>query len=203
MTTTENALLRGDDRGAAAGSPPPRAALLGAIQGGARLRKTSTNDRSSAAGAGNVVGSVDNDSDVSANAKDNDAIAPDPGSDGTASYEAAPSDQDVTQALASAFDKRQSVDWYGGLAAESVSKSTGNDSINRLTVVDEAAEGSDGVEPVGESSESLTFDADDPSRDFDISICKCYWNSRCNVTYSCEVLILLCGSQKNAIYICI
>ncbi|CAD6985087.1 unnamed protein product [Tilletia controversa] len=84
------------------GDAPPRSALLGAIQGGLKLRKAVTSDRSSAPGAGAVIG---------------DATPP------VQKYVAPPSPPPVAAAEepvapASANVNRQSVDWASSLAAD-------------------------------------------------------------------------------------
>ncbi|TFK45949.1 hypothetical protein OE88DRAFT_1639082 [Heliocybe sulcata] len=115
---------------AAPGAPPPppptsasipaptgdRSALLGAIQGGARLRKTVTNDRSSAPVSGKVLGDAAPPEHINAAPRlpspppivQPAAISPDPAA---AAMPTMPS-------MDSKSTNRQSVDWYAGLAAD-------------------------------------------------------------------------------------
>jgi len=81
--------------------PVDRSSLLGQIQGGIGLRKAKTNDRSSSALAGQVLGSAE----------------PPP------HIRAAPVPQEASQepiANTNNTDHRQSVDWYNGLASDSI-----------------------------------------------------------------------------------
>ena len=107
--------------GAAAGAPAPHSALLGAIQGGAQLRKAHTIDRSQALGAGSVIGDE-----------------PPPVQQQTVSLTPSHLSESPREGLANEVSSvrtadtplqepfslnRQSVGWYGGLAADSYSGS--------------------------------------------------------------------------------
>lgn len=71
-------------------TPPNRGMLLGEIQGGARLRKTQTHDRSASALAGRVLDSATSPAHATALPVEDNA----------------------------AIDRRRSVDWIGGMAAD-------------------------------------------------------------------------------------
>lgn len=83
-----------------------RGALLGAIQAGAKLRKATTNDRSAAPVAGQVLGSAEPPAHVIAPVRPPSPPSP-------------VSDVPDSLALNSATNSnRQSVDWYTSLAAD-------------------------------------------------------------------------------------
>jgi len=83
-----------------------RGALLGAIQGGAKLRKAVTNDRSTAAVSGSVVGDAAPPPHISTVARDH---SPPP-------VQSPP--MDSTGDSAPGHNHRQSVDWFAGRAAD-------------------------------------------------------------------------------------
>lgn len=95
-------------------------ALLNAIQGGAKLRKAVTHDRSAAATSGKVIGDVAPPAHINA--------APRPASPPAAIAPAAfvlPSPQEsiaeapqMSRGSTSGHSKKESVDWYTGLAAD-------------------------------------------------------------------------------------
>ncbi|KAG8932121.1 hypothetical protein FRC01_000235 [Tulasnella sp. 417] len=88
-----------------------RGALFAAIQGGKKLKKAVTNDRSGAGVSGRVVGDAAppaHISDVPREASPPVAFSP----------EAGPASQPLGSQVSSKSDNRQSVDWYAGLAAD-------------------------------------------------------------------------------------
>lgn len=168
-------------RGAAAGSPPPRAALLGAIQSGARLRKATTNDRSIVQGAGHILSSAG-----ATETEAQDATEPKPAlgqSSDTANSRLDGANADSTPSTASTKGNRQSVDWYGGLAADHYpSPSTQSPSQTILPQVQEdVAEEDRGSERDGAhdpqrdldrvDSETASDDMEDPNIYFDMANC--------------------------------
>ncbi|KAG1749461.1 hypothetical protein EDB19DRAFT_1680127 [Suillus lakei] len=91
-----------------------RNALLGAIQGGARLRKAVTHDRSAAAISGKVIGDVAPPPHINAAprpASPPAAIAP-------ATFSPSLRHPRMTRGSTSGHSKTESVDWYAGLAAD-------------------------------------------------------------------------------------
>lgn len=171
--------------GAAAGAPPPRAALLGAIQGGAKLRKATTNDRSIAQGAGHVV-STDDDITVKGTHTANDssvAISPSESAGEAVRGSSVEKPIDAPTAV-HASGKRQSVDWYGGLAADHYPSPTTTASATQQTlpeVTEEPQEEDEAKDYKQDSSQhdtstsastdTTTVDGD-PNEYFDMANCK-------------------------------
>ncbi|OAX41282.1 hypothetical protein K503DRAFT_712926 [Rhizopogon vinicolor AM-OR11-026] len=92
-----------------------RNALLNSIQNGARLRKAVTHDRSGAATSGKVIGDVSPPAHINAAPRPSSPPAPFVHSPTPESVPEAPP---VTHGLTSGHSKRESVDWYTGLAAD-------------------------------------------------------------------------------------
>ncbi|KAK9896443.1 hypothetical protein P389DRAFT_211187 [Cystobasidium minutum MCA 4210] len=104
--------------GAAAGSPPPRAALLGAIQSGARLRKATTNDRSIVQGAGHILDTPGAAANTERSEEETNASKPKGPSPIMSDSQSVPPPDSLSSSTPAAKGNRQSVDWYGGLAAD-------------------------------------------------------------------------------------
>ncbi|KAG8943721.1 hypothetical protein FRC04_002553 [Tulasnella sp. 424] len=88
-----------------------RNALFAAIQGGKKLKKAVTNDRSAAPVSGRVVGDAAPPAHISDVPR---AVSP----PSAFSPEAAPASQTLGSQLSNKSDNRQSVDWFAGLAAD-------------------------------------------------------------------------------------
>lgn len=158
-------------RGAQAGSPPPRSALLGAIQGGARLRKTATVDKSIVKGAGAVIG------DASAPVQ---TFVPPPRSPSPPPTAPAPpvlQIQSPEKSSSNAANNRQSVDWYGGLAADTYPSPTLPQASTLAPMREESEEdSSDDETAVMQKQNGTSSDAagaeEGPEADFDFSACE-------------------------------
>ncbi|KAL5533504.1 hypothetical protein ACEPAF_5280 [Sanghuangporus sanghuang] len=94
-----------------------RSALLSSIAQGARLRKAVTNDRSAAPVAGRVVGDTAPPPHISSAARPASPPASPPAPAANSSSEAA-SEPLSREEVSTRPSKRQSVDWYTGLAAD-------------------------------------------------------------------------------------
>lgn len=171
-------------RGAAAGAPPPRAALLGAIQGGARLRKATTIDRSIPPGAGHVLqASPSSGQQDGPSGRSSPAPTSTPAS-GTNAKKEADDDLQNSQTASTSNAHRQSVDWYGALAADRYPSPTvphprDNTLPNVVEEREEAAQApAELAAPVSaqivdsEERSGSENEAEDPNTYFDMTSCK-------------------------------
>ena len=158
-----------------------RGALLSAIQGGARLRKAVTNDRSGAATSGRIIGTAAPPTRINA--------VPRPPSPSTAptlaSYSVSPTAEPpaaplMGQSVSFGHGKRESVDWYNSLAAD-VDKRE----VNHLPAMAEEGEeeqaDASGV-PSIEVSEHAPENGPDLMADVDLSngMCLCRFCAKIN-----------------------
>lgn len=109
-----------------------RSALFSAIQSGARLRKTVTNDRSAAPISGKVVGDTAPPAHIN-------VAAPSPPSPPSAPIELAPFNEmpPAMSATSTRSSNRESVDWYAGLAADSGAPQQSHEHLPTMTEEDE------------------------------------------------------------------
>ncbi|KIJ10660.1 hypothetical protein PAXINDRAFT_172093 [Paxillus involutus ATCC 200175] len=130
-----------------------RSALLSAIEGGARLRKAVTNDRSAAPTSGRVIGGVAPPDHINAAPR---PASPPPPPSAPASISPAPFALPPPPAgplMVQGHGKKESVDWYNGLSADANGK--GIDHLPATAEEDEEEDASLNV-PVIEVSEHAT-----------------------------------------------
>ncbi|KIK11197.1 hypothetical protein PISMIDRAFT_19734, partial [Pisolithus microcarpus 441] len=139
--------------------PEERSALLSAIQGGARLRKTVTNDRSTAATAGRVVG----DNTLPAHINSTPRL-PSPSSPPALPVTEVSESPPVESTSTSKHRPTESVDWFNGLAADHAGQ-------DRLDDLPETVEEDEHVEdvPAIRVSEHVPDGEPDPMADVDTS----------------------------------
>ncbi|KIO00856.1 hypothetical protein M404DRAFT_29251 [Pisolithus tinctorius Marx 270] len=140
-------------------APGDRSALLSAIQGGAVLRKTVTNDRSAAATAGRIIG--DNTPPAHINATPR---PPSPSSPPALPVTEVSEPPQVEPTPSSKHRPKESVDWYNGLAADHAGQAT----LDRLPETIEEEEYAGDV-PAIRVSEHVPDGSSDPMADVDES----------------------------------
>lgn len=132
------------------GNPMSRGGLFAAIQGGARLKKTQTVDKTAAQGAGKVIG---------------DTSPPAPAAPAPASPVSPPQEHDDDRQTQRA-QNRQSVDWYQDLASDA---DTGDRRPAQSQEQHSMPSMAEEEEPSASPMDSATSANDDPLADFDMT----------------------------------
>lgn len=144
--------------------------MLGAIQAGASLRKTTTSDRSKAPGAGSVIG----DASPPVRAPIAAPVERDHAEPDTSFDQSSTAPKSLESGLKPGNPNRQSVDWYGGLAADTYPSPTFPSQQNgQLPTMQEESEDEafiDAKQEVKETNGALQDDS--PEDEFNMTACK-------------------------------
>ncbi|KAI6009637.1 hypothetical protein F5J12DRAFT_935062 [Pisolithus orientalis] len=145
-------------------APGDRSSLLSAIQGGAVLRKTVTNDRSAAATAGRIIGDNTLPAHVSATPRSPSPPSPPAPAAPVLPVTEASEPPQVELTSTSKHRPKESVDWYDGLPADHAGRAT----LDRLPEAVEEEEYAGDVPDI-RVSEHVPDGGSDPMSDVDES----------------------------------
>lgn len=170
------------------GDPNSRGALFAAIQGGARLKHTTTVDKSAPPVSGRVIGDAAPPSHISDAPREHSAPEHAPPH--------APREEEESSAQRSA--NRQSVDWYAGLAADSDRSVAEPSGMTSVVEAEEPAEES----KTHETAHPAKAADDDETSEFDMttskSRCSTGWASRLtmHLSFACSITLSVRWSAR-------
>ncbi|KAH0830093.1 hypothetical protein J3R83DRAFT_1428 [Lanmaoa asiatica] len=144
-----------------------RGALLSAIQGGTRLRKAVTNDRSGAATSGRVVGDTAPPAHINAVARPPSPTTPAPASFTASPPAELPAALPMSQSVSFGHGKKESVDWYNALAVDVDKRGVDHLPVTVEEVEEEQADA--GVIPAIQVSEHAPDSGSELMADVDLS----------------------------------